>query len=172
MGTFLFAQADQSLIDKHQIGINASKFIVLFNEQVNNLDISYRYSLSDSRRIRIASSVDISTEEGDFANYEFRLGYDFNYKETDKWRFYPGADVTFGQSILRSADRVNTSIGLLGFFGIQFKMGKHFSLSTEPSLAVYGKIRKDPNSFDPDANDQWMEVKLLNMGQIIVSFHF
>lgn len=177
MGTFLFSQTEQTPPDqgtytKHHIGINASKFLILFNEQVNNLDVSYRYSINETSRIRIASSIDVSTEEGDFTNYEFRIGYDFNYKETERWRFYPGADLTFGQSILRSANRVNTSIGLLPFFGIQLKMGKHFSLSTEPSLAVYGKIRKDPNSFDPEANDQWMEVKLINLGQIIVGFHF
>ena len=182
MSTFLFSQENQVVGDQsmpgqmsytqHHIGINASKFFILFNEQVNNLDISYRYAINSTRRIRLSTSLDISTEEGDFTDYEIRVGYDFNYKETDRWRFYPGADVTFGQGILRSAERVNTTFGLLTFFGIQCKLGKHFSLSTEPSLALYGKIRKDPNSFDPDANDQWMEVKLLNMGQVIVGFHF
>ncbi len=177
ISTLLFSQADQSGSEvvsstKHHVGINASKFFVLFNEQVNNLDISYRYAITETSRIRVASSLDVSTEEGDFTNYEFRVGYDFNYKEIEKWRFYPGLDLTFGQGILKSADRVNTTIGLLPFFGIQCKLGKHFSLSTEPSLALYGKIRMDPNSFDPDANDRWMELKFLNIGQVIVGFHF
>lgn len=169
MSAILFSQEDYT---KHQIGINASKFIVLFNEQVNNLDLSYRHSFKANQRFRLASSVDISTEEGDINDYEIRLGYDFDLKQTKRWNFYTGVDVTFGQSITKSTERATTKVGPYIFLGALFKMGKHFSFSTEPSLAIFHKIRKDPNSFDATANSNWTEIKLLNIGQIKVGFHF
>ena len=169
MGAILFSQETYT---KHQIGINASKFVVLFNEQVNNLDLSYRYSFAKNQRIRLASSVDISTELGDITDYELRLGYDFDIKDTHRWNFYSGVDFTFGESISSSTNRRTTELGPYFFFGALFKIGDHFSLSTEPSLAIFRKIRKDPESFDPDANSSWTEVKLLNIGQIKVGFHF
>jgi len=150
----------------------ASKFVVLFNEEVNILDLSYRYSLNESKRLRLASSLDFSTEDGDMTNYEVRLGYDFEIRTTPRWDFYSGFDFTFGQSISTATERTTTTFGSYILFGALFKMGDHFSLSTEPSLAFFGKERKDPNSFSPDANQKWTEIKLLNIGQIKVSFHF
>ena len=169
MSAFLFSQEGYT---KHQIGINASKFIVLFNEQVNNLDIGYRYSFTKNQRLRLATSVDLSTEEGDRSDYELRIGYDFDLRQSKRWDFYTGLDLTFGQSITTSTQRVTTKFGPYFFVGALFKIGKHFSLSTEPSLAIFGKIRKDPNSFDAEANTRWTEVKLQNIGQIKVGFHF
>jgi len=169
MGAILFAQEDYT---KHQLGMNASKFVVIFNEQVNNLDLTYRYSLSDKQRIRFASSIDVSTEEGDITAYEIRLGYDFNLKDTERWNFYTGFDVTYGQSVTTSTDRLSRHFGPYVFLGVLFKMGKHFSLSTEPSLAILRKIRKDPESFNPEADANWTEIKFLNVGQIKVGFHF
>jgi len=174
MSAFLFSQESQTSesFTKHQIGINASKFVVLFNEQVNNLDVTYRYSLNNKQRLRLATSIDVSTEEGDMTNYEVRLGYDFNIKQTARWDFYTGFDVTYGQSIVTSTERTTTTAGPYLFFGALFKMGDHFSLSTEPSIAVFRKSRQDPSSFTPDEIERWTEFKLLNIGQIKVSFHF
>ncbi len=171
VSAFLFSQ-EATTYQRHQISVNASKFVVLFNEQVNNLDLSYRYSFQKTKRLRLASSIDVSSEEGDSKDYEVRLGYDFDIKEIDRWNFYTGFDLTFGQGINTSSERVNSQYGSYIFLGVLFKMGNHFSLSTEPSLAILGKTRQDPNSFDPDANSSWTEVKLLNIGQIKVGFHF
>ena len=171
MSAFLFSQNNEAFT-KHQIGINASKFIVFFNEQVNNLDLTYRYSLNEKQRLRLATSLDISNEPGDIKNYEGRIGYDFDIKKTNRWNFYSGLDFTFGQSITTSTERKTTIVGPYFLFGALFKMGNHFSLSTEPSLAILHKSRKDPNSFDSDSNANWTEIKLLNIGQIKVSFHF
>lgn len=173
MGAFLFSQeVNNDAYTKHQIGINASKFVVLFNEQVNNLDLTYRHSIKQNQRLRVASSFDVSTEDGDITDYEVRLGYDFNIRDTKRWNFYSGFDLSFGQSITSSTDRINTRYGPSIFLGALFKIGKYFSLSTEPSIAIIGKNRKDPNSFDPDANSTWTEFKLQNIGQITVGFHF
>lgn len=53
-----------------------------------------------------------------------------------------------------------------------YKIGRHFSLSTEPSLVIERNTIDEPSSFNPDANNAWTEVKLLNIGQVNVSFHF
>jgi len=79
---------------------------------------------------------------------------------------------TYGQSIVTATERTTTTFGPYVFFGALFKMGDHFSFSTEPSLALFRKERKDPYSFSQDANEVWTELKLLNIGQIKVSFHF
>lgn len=169
MSAIIFSQED---FTKHQISVNASKFVVLFNEQVNNLDLTYRYSFDKNQRIRLASSIDVSTEEGDISDYEIRLGYDFDIKDSKRWNFYTGVDLTYGQSVSKSSGRSSTNLGSYLLFGALFKIGDHFSLSTEPSLAVFRKNRTDDDSFDPDANSSWTEVKLLNIGQIKVGFHF
>ncbi len=169
MGAFLFSQEAYT---KHQLGINASKFLILFNEQVNNLDLTYRYSIKQDQRLRLASSVDISSEAGDITSFEFRGGYDFDLRDTPKWNFYTGFDLTYGESVTTSTERKNTIFGTYIFVGALFKIGKYFSLSTEPSIAVFSKSRYDPNSFDPDSNSNWIEIKLLNIGQIKVGFHF
>jgi len=169
LGAVLFSQENYT---KHQIGINASKFVVIFNEQVSNLDLCYRYALSGSKSLRLSSSIDVSTEEGDFSDYEVRGGYDFIFKESSQWNFYTGFDLTFGQSITTSTERVTTKLGSYIFLGVLFKMGKHFSFSTEPSLALFGKFRKDPLSFEASGNKSWMEVKFQNIGQIKIGFHF
>lgn len=169
MGAFLFSQED---FTKHQLGINASKFVILFNEQVNNLDLSYRYSIKQNQRLRLSTSIDISTEAGDITDFEFRGGYDLDIRDTPRWNFYTGFDLTYRSSVTTSTERKNTTFGSYFFIGALFKIGKYFSLSTEPSLAVFSRTRVDPNSFDPDANAEWIEIKLLNIGQIKVGFHF
>jgi len=169
MGAFLFSQESYN---KHQIGIDASKFVVLFNAEKNNLDLTYRYSLKKNQRIRFATSFDVSTEEGDMMDYEARIGYDFDVKNTARWDFYTGFDFTYGRSLSNTTERETNTLGPYLFFGILFKMGDHFSLSTEPSIAYFSKLRKDPNSFGPEKEERWSEFKLLNIGHIKVNFHF
>ena len=171
MSTIIFSQEPQEANIKHQIGVDASKFILLLDEQVSILDLTYRYTISEKQRFRIGGSLDISTEEGDLQNYEVRLGYDFNIKQTKNWNFYYGMDVTLGQTIASSSERKTTTIGPYIFFGALFKLGDHLSFSTEPSLTLLNKRRNDPNSFDANANANWMEFRFLNIGQIKVSFH-
>jgi len=44
----VFAQDTATVNNQHQIGFNASKFIVLLNEQTNSLDLNYRWNVTKS----------------------------------------------------------------------------------------------------------------------------
>ncbi len=158
---------------KHQIAINASKFLVLFNEQVNNLDITYRVAVADSSfHFRMASSIDLSTGEDAITDFSARLGVDKIFKTSKKWTYYVGADLNFGRIEAKSAKRTTTKIGILPFLGIMYNFGKHFSISTEPSLAVFRNEVIDKDSFNPEVNSTNTSIEFINIGQIKLGFHF
>jgi len=169
LSTISFAQDEYT---KHQLGINASKFVILFNEQVNNLDISYRYSVNPNFNLRSSFSLDYSSDENDISDLSLRLGVDKNFLHSNNWSFYYGLDFNYTFSVVNSIDRTNQNYGAYLFMGFLYKLGKHFSLSTEPSLAFLRFKTEDKSSFNPNANRSWTEVKLLNIGQIKMSFHF
>ena len=45
VSSIAFSQDSTLIENPHQIGFNASKFIVLLNEQTNSLDLNYRYNV-------------------------------------------------------------------------------------------------------------------------------
>lgn len=162
----------QRSFPKHQIGINASKFIILFNEQVDNLDISYRLALDSTNNLRTALSLDASSADSGISDLAFRLGLDRYISTDNNWRFYYGLDLNYSRNLIRSSKRTNSNYGVLGFFGVLLQLGNHFSLSTEPTLAYQRYKTTDEDDFGPQANSSWYELKLLNIGQVKISFHF
>lgn len=168
--TIVFAQDD---FPKHQVSINASKFVLLFNEQVNNLDLTYRVAIVDSTlNLRAATSINLGTGEDDLTDFSVRLGVDRIFKVRKRWKFYTGLDANYGRTNARSTERTTTKIGLIPFIGFLYQIGPHFSLSSEPSLAIFRNEVIDNNSFNPDANSTDFSFTLINLGQIKVGFHF
>jgi len=157
---------------KHQVGINASRFIVLFNEQVNNLDLSYRYGIDSLYSLRSAISLDVTSAEEGISDMALRLGIDRHFKVSNKWRYYVGIEGNYARTLLKSSERTNRNYGAFLFVGFLFNIGQHFSLSTEPTLSLLRYQVRDDNDFGPNANRNWSEVKLINIGQIKMSFHF
>lgn len=157
----------------NQLSINASKFVLIFNEGVDNLDMTYRRGLRDSiTTFRIATSLDLSTSADAVTDFSIRLGVDRLFLESGSWKFYSGVDLNYGRVNAKSAERVTTRIGILPFVGFLFHMGKHFSVSTEPSLAIFRNKIEDANSFNPASNTSNYSLELINLGQIKVGFHF
>ncbi len=162
----------QEGITKHQIGLNASKFIFFFNEEANNLDVSYRYSMDESYSLRSAVSLDYSSDENAISDAAIRLGLDKHFLISNNWRFYSGFDLGYAQGVLNSNDRTTRKYSVELLAGFMFKIGKHFSLSTEPSFVFERNTIHNPNSFNPDENEAWTELSLRNIGQVQVNFHF
>ena len=170
---FYTSAQDSTYYDnKHQIGINASKFIVLFNEQVNSIELSYRKKINYPYSLRGGLSYEHNTAEDGLFNASARLGIDRYFKEKTKWKFYYGAEAYFSKTILNSSDRETTKYGGFVFLGLLYHLSESFSLSTEPNFSVLRIAFKDPDSFDPDANRSWYEFRLGNIGQIQLNFHF
>ena len=162
----------KSQVTKHQIGINASKFIILFNEQVNNLDLTYRLRLDSLYNARIAFSGDLSSAEDGLSDVSLRIGLDRYFLNKTNWKYYAGFDFNYGRTNLKSSQRINSNYGGFIFIGFLFQIGNHFSVSTEPTLAFLRFKVSDSDDFSPNANRSWSELKLLNIGQIKLSFHF
>jgi len=168
--TIVFSQVD---FTRHHISVNASKFVLIFNEQVNNLDITYRAALAESKfNLRSAASIDLGTAEDDITDFSIRLGVDKIFKESRKWKFYTGIDANYGRIEAKNTKRITTKIGIIPFIGFLIHFGPHFSLSTEPSLAIFRNEVIDNNSFNPNANSTDVSFNLINIGQIKVGFHF
>ena len=164
-----FGQID---FTRHQIGINASKFVLIFNEQVDNLDLSYRISVDSVYGIRSSVSLDLSTAEDAITDFSGRVGVDRIFLQKGNWKFYTGIDLNYSVNKIKSSQRTNRKYGGMVFLGFLYHFGSHFSISSEPSLAFFYRTTFDPSSFNPDANNSFNSLELINIGQIKVSFHF
>ncbi|MFT4535082.1 MAG: hypothetical protein ACJA1A_001276 [Saprospiraceae bacterium] len=168
--TFVFSQVEYT---KHHVSVNASKFVLIFNEQVNNLDLTYRLTLADTTHsLRLATSIDLSTAEDAVTDYSIRMGVDRTFKISGNWKFYTGIDANYTRTNAKSAQRITTRIGAIPFIGFLYNFGPHFSISTEPSLAIFRNKTVDKDSFNPNANTSDFSFDLINIGQIKVGFHF
>ena len=168
--TIVFSQVD---FTKHHVSVNASKFVLIFNEQVNNLDLTYRIASADTTHsLRLATSIDLSTAEDAITDFSIRVGVDRMFKISGNWKFYSGIDANYSRTNAKSAQRITTKIGAIPFIGFLYHFGPHFSISTEPSLAILRNKTVDKDSFNPDANTSDFSFDLINIGQIKVGFHF
>jgi len=165
-------QTKYDVDSKHQIGISSAKFFTLFNESTNSLGINYRFSPTPKLNYRTGLSYEHNTAEDGYFEGAFKLGVDRYFKNSDKWRFYYGIDTYFSQSMFFSSERSTTKFGGSLLFGVMFHLGKHFSFSTEPNFSLTKVYFRDDNSFDPDANRDWFEFKLENLGHVQMNFHF
>jgi len=162
----------QDTTTKHQVSLNASKFIFLFNEEANNLDISYRYSINETYNVRSALSLDYSSDSNAISDIAVKIGLDKHFLKHNNWHFYSGFDINYAQGVLNSTDRTTKKYALNVLAGFMYKIGDHFSLSTEPGIVIERNTVNDPQSFNPNANNSWTEIKLLNIGQVKIGFHF
>ena len=166
------AQDTTRMISKHQVGFNASKFISLFNEQTNSLEIIYRLRIKQPYSFRLGLSFEQNTADDGIFDGSMRVGVDRYFKNTEKWDFYYGIDAFLSRAVINSSDRITTKYGGFIFLGIMFHIGNHFSLATEPNFSILRVAFRDDDSFDPEANREWYEYSIGNIGQIQLNFHF
>jgi hypothetical protein len=106
------------------------------------------------------------------ADYQLRLGYEWQRKLTDKWLFYYGVDVLgrYKEKALiadSGFDLVNISettigTGIAPIAGIRFQLWQNIALSTETAVRYRFSNFKEKTSFsiNPDFNEQGKIVDL------------
>ncbi|MEX2477888.1 MAG: hypothetical protein WD357_05595 [Gracilimonas sp.] len=167
-------QADTSVsFNKHQLGFNAFETIRLFEKNsAENYKLYYRYKFNSSTALRTGFNYRMNTSGKGQLNINLRVGVDKIFKESGKWKFYTGGDLLAGYEKFSSSDRKNYMVGAGSFLGIIHYINEHFSLSTEPGFLFKVKYYKNPNTFNPIDSETWVEVDLVNVGQVILSVHF
>lgn len=171
-GFSCFGQTKYNLETKHQLGISSAKFFALFNESVDNLGLSYRYHTQSGLNYRAGLSYELNTADDGSFEGGLKLGVDKYFRNYNQWRFYYGVEASFASTMLFSSNRNTTKYGGSVLFGAILYLGPHFSLSTEPQFSVIRVLFRDEDSFSADANREWFEFKLKNLGHIQASFHF
>lgn len=161
----------EELATKNQIGINASKFLLIFNEQVETVDIIYRRQLEEKYLLRTGASIGYSDDGSGIVDLGLQLGVDRVFRTYSHWTFYLGGDISMSYSRINSSDSESLRYGVSSHLGIQYWIGRHFSISTEPSLAFY-RNSIDDKGFNPNSTKTWNEVKFLQLGEVIFSFIF
>ena len=157
----------------HQIGIGISRFVnSAFPTDSNSFLLEYRYLKYPTIAYRIAG--DYRAESNKDSTYEIALkvGMDKLFKDYKSWKFYYGIDLWGRYLYYKDRKQHFTSIAINPFFGIQYQLNKNFSISTEPGFFIKYNLRKDNNSFDPNAKEQWWESRLAKIGNIQLNFHF
>lgn len=166
------AEADDVYL-RHQIGFNAAETIRLLNKESDNaFKINYRYKINSVTAIRSGISYSLNTSDSGRLRLDVKAGIDKEFKQSGKWRFYTGGDMTGGTEKISSGGRRNYQFGFIPFLGMLFYVNEHLSLSTEPGLLFQLRHYKNNNSFNPDNSETWVEMNIVNVGQFMISFHF
>lgn len=166
-------QADTSFSNRHQLGYNATETIRLFQRESEHVyKLYYRYQLNSSSFLRSGLNYSLDTSGQGSLDIDIKIGFDRVFKTSGKWRFYAGGDFMGGFEKFSSSSRKNYIAGAGPFFGVIFFLNEHFSLSTEPGLFFKVKYYKNTNTFNPENSETWVEMDMVNVGQIIMSVHF
>nr|WP_314288717.1 hypothetical protein [uncultured Capnocytophaga sp.] len=171
---------DKSIIEsakqpecRHQIGIGLSKFVnAAFPSDSNAFLLEYRYLKTPAVAYRLGGDYRADTAKD--SNYELalKIGIDRLFKDYKKWQFYYGIDLWGRYLYYKDRRQHFTNIAINPFFGVLFRLSKNFSVSTEPGFFVKYSIRRDRQSFDPEAQAEWFESRLAKIGFVQLNFHF
>ena len=156
---------------RHIFGLNANEFVLIFEHQDNLFDLNYRFNLNDRYSLRSGLNYDQETGDDGELNMSVRIGADFSFKTFTKWVFYAGPDVSYGIIHYSSDNRRIRKTGGIIFLGIMYKIGKHFSLATEPDIGFFYNKSVDPSAFG-EKSTTWSNIKIGKIGQILINFHF
>ena len=163
---------DSTLASTHQIGLHASEFLKLLEEDDSAYKISYRYTLNHKNALRAGLNYQhLTRDDGEF-EASVRLGYDRVFLAENRWSFYFGGDVLLGYTSFNSSKRKTYQMALSPFIGFLFYLSPRFSLSTEPRFVALYHQFQDDDTFTVDNSDAWFEFGLSSIGQFNINFHF
>lgn len=168
LGSHLVAQGGL----KNQISLNADDLIpAVFSSNSNEYNIGYRRLFSENKHLRFG--LKYFFEEDNQLTLGVKPGVDFSLKTSSrKWKFYYGLDLAFNYSDSYQAERKNYESSLIVFFRIEFILGKHFSISTEPGLFFKLQNIKDYDGSPVDNSNDVFSSGIKNLGVINLNFSF
>ena len=157
---------------KNQIYLNADDLIpAVFSSNSNDYNLGYRRLVSENKHIRFG--LKYFFEEENQLTLGIKPGVDFSLKTSSKrWKFYYGIDLAFNYSDSYQAERKIYESSLIGFFRIDFIIGKHFSISTEPGLFFMFQNIDDYDQSPVDNSNKFLSSGIKNLGVINLNFSF
>lgn len=173
---FSFAQTEKDSlfpIPRHQVGIGLNKFIKsIFASDDNAMIINYRYTGKNKWSYRTGFDFKKDDSEGGFTQFAFKLGVDRNLKRYRNWNFYYGADLFTRYSNYKNINKPQYDNGIGAFFGVQYFISPHFSISTEPMFYYKYIYVVDQATFQKDNKRGWSETGFGKIGFIELNFNF
>jgi hypothetical protein len=168
LGNQLVAQEEL----KNQIYLNADDLIpAVFSSNSNDYNLGYRRLVSENKHLRFG--LKYFFEQDNQLTLGVKPGIDFSLKtNSKKWKFYYGVDAAFNYSDSYQAERKNYETSLIGFFRIEFVLGKHFSISTEPGLFFQLETIDDYDQSPVDNSNEVFSSGIKNIGVINLNFSF
>ena len=159
----------------HRLGFPATstfRFLSRGDDQV--YDLNYRYRQQQGRHLRASLSLRYNSSDSDQFILNTRVGLDRVFKQSanHKWQFYTGADLALGIEKRSTGGRWYYAGGIVPFIGAQYRITEHFSLSTEPGFLLQVRHLNETDSFNTPEDETWFEAEFMNIGQILISFHF
>lgn len=157
---------------KNQISLNADDLVpAVFSSNSNDYNLGYRRLFSENKHLRFG--LKYFFEEDNQLILGIKPGIDFILKTSSKkWKFYYGLDLAFTYLDSYQAERKNYESSLIGFFRIEFILGKHFSISTEPGLFFKLQNIKDYDGSPVDNSNEVFSSGIKNLGVINLNFSF
>lgn len=165
------AQTDSSFT-KFSFGFDGSRvFNQLFRANPYSSLLYLEYNFLPNYALRIAGDAEqVSGDEGKF-DYQTKLGLKRYILNKDNWFFYFGIDGVFEYEFNRNTQVKQFTEGSLLYIGATYKIGNHFSLTTEPSVYFVFKQKRDLDSFDSSTKYSDMQ-GFTQVGLVRASFHF
>jgi hypothetical protein len=133
--------------------------------------INYKYYLTPKSALRGGLNLDVSSvrEDGNYVNS--RVGYERGI-QSERWRLFYGADVSFSYSKNNLQTNKTYRVGVEPLVGAKYYFSKHFSISSEIKLNYFYYIYRDPGSFDPEANTEENQLSVGSVGMVVLNYHF
>jgi hypothetical protein len=153
---------------RHEVGIVASAFFKLFEEDEESYALNYRLRLSRRHAMRAALSYTYTSEGSGRLDLSARLGYDRVFREDGAWRFYVGLDAVGAHERLNNGERQTLRVGVAPVLGASYRVGSRLRLGAEPRLLV----RRGWARRDGALTDRWWEMELAGIGELIISVIF
>ena len=157
---------------KNQISLYGDDLIpALFSSNSNEYNLSYRRLISEKKHLRIG--LKYFYEDENQLTLGIKSGIDFRIKpRSNKWKFYYGIDLDLSYSDNYQGERKYYESSLVPFFRIEFCLGKHFSISTEPGLFLKLQNIKDYDGSPVDNSNEIFSSGIKDLGVINLNFSF
>jgi hypothetical protein len=161
-----------STLNIFSFGFDGSRvFNQLFRANPYSSLLYLEYQSSLKYFVRVAGDIkQMSGEDGSF-DYQTKVGLKRIIKKHNSWLFYLGLDAIFEREFNRNSQVKLFTEGGLFYLGATFKIGEHFSLSTEPTFYWIFSQKRDLDSFDKSISYS-QEQSLTSIGLVRASFHF
>jgi len=164
-------KTDTVRVYRNELGIDLANVMTFLKRDPQSYLINYKYYLTPKSALRGGLNLDVSSvrEDGNYVNS--RVGSERGI-QSERWRLFYGADVSFSYSKNNLQTNKTYRAGVEPLVGAKYYISKHFSISSEIKLNYFYYIYRDPGSFDPEANTEENQLSVGSVGMVVLNYHF